>query len=224
MVLYDFSIFKAMLEVDYKALHKHDWDNFVVLTGEEGVGKSRLSLWALEIWLNLKYGSFQADDFYKYVGIKVSEYARVLQSVKKGDINICDEAGDVFSGKHALSKLVKKIEDTYTVVRGDNLLTIWSLPTFFMLTPYFRNWRIRSIWYIQKRGLCHVYHKPKRLLLSQTNENTEIKDYFAVPPLFSFVYPDYKGVFLEPYLKMKGAKMQNVRDGFLKIAQEYDDD
>jgi len=224
MVTFDFAIFKAMLEVDFEALNFHDWDNFVVLCGEEGTGKTHLSLHALEIWLTLKYGSFTAEDIYKYDGVKLSEYAKVLANVKKGDMNICDEAGDIFTGKHANTKIVKKIEDTYTVIRGDNLFTVWNLPTFFILTPYFRNWRIRSIWYVEKRGICHVYHKPKRLKLSEMNESKEFKDYFIEKPLFSFVYPKYEGVFLENYMKMKNNKMRTVRADFERVVTDWESD
>lgn len=224
MVTYSFEIFKAMLEVDFYALHNCFWDNMVCLSGEEGTGKSMLSLWALEIWLTLKYGGFVADDIYKYDGVKLSEYAKVLANVKSGDMAIADETGDVFNSKNANNRVVKKIEQIYTVIRGDFLFSIWNIPTFFLLTPYFRSWRIRSVWYVEKRGLCHVYHKPKRLKLSEMNEGKELKDYFLEKPLFSFVFPDYKGVFLEPYMKMKQNKMKGVRGEFQKVVGDWESD
>lgn len=224
MVTYSFEIFKAMLEVDYEALTKFEYDSFICISGEEGSGKSMLSLWALEIWLNLKYGKFEQNDFYKYFGVKLSEYARVLATVKKFDINVCDESSDIFGGKHSNTKIVRKIEDTYTVIRGDSLMTIWNIPSFFLLSPYFRNWRIRCVWYVEKRGLCHVYHKPKRMKLSEMNESKDMKDYFLEKPLFSFVFPKYNGIFLEPYLKMKNKKMESVRVNFEKAVTEWEED
>ena len=223
-MLYDHSILPEILKVDYVALKKYQWDNFVCVTGNEGVGKTHLSLWLIHLWIQIHHKQKPvADDIYKYMGVTLKEYAKVLNAVKKYDINVCDEAGDIFTGKNASSKIVKEMEQTYSVVRSENLFTIWNVPTFFILTPYFRNWRVKSLFYVEKRGLAHFYHKPKRLKLSELNENNSIKDYFAEKPLFSFIFPEYKGVMLENYLKMKNKKTQNVRKKFLDIAMAYDE-
>jgi len=212
-MIYDKTILPEILKVDYKALHNHDWDNFICISGGEGSGKTKLSLWITHIWIKLKFKREPIEeDCKKYIGVSLKEYATVLNNLEgKGNINVCDEAGDVFTGKNSGSKIVKKMEETYSVIRGDNLFTIWNVPTFFVLSPYFRNWRIRSLIYVERRGFAHFYHKPKRLKLSELNSEKNVKDYFLEPPLFSFTFPDYTGVLLKPYLEMKNKKMQNCR-------------
>ena len=216
-----------MLRADYDALTRQDWDNVVCLSADEGVGKSLLTLHALEIWLEFRGINDKKLDYddakkilNRFMGIKFIDWCLVLKGLDHADMNIYDEAGDSLTGKHATAKTSRLVEDSYTVIRGLNLMSIFVLPSIFDLAPFFRKRRVRTLWHLSKRGLCHVWHKPKRLKLMQLNEARPIKDYMLEPPLFSFEVPKYEGIFLKPYKEMKDNKMYEVLDDMYKQAKK----
>jgi hypothetical protein len=215
-----------MLKVDFYEIVKHDYDNLIVLCGKEGKGKSTLGLWAIEIWLKmiLKLPNYE-QKFKTSMGVKPIEWATLLEEISekgiRGYINNFDEAGDVISGKHSSQKFVTSIEDAWKVIRGLNLETIITTPSIFILSPYIRNHRIRTCWYVEKRGICHVFYGNRLTELISLNENKEQKNMLAVEPNFSFKFPKYTGVFLKEYLAMKNSKMNQVLAGLKNAAVEH---
>jgi hypothetical protein len=140
----------------------------------------------------------------------------------KGSINDFDEAGDVISGKHSVTKFVTSMEDTWKVIRGLNCQTIITSPSLFILSPYIRNHRVRTCWYVEKRGVCHVFYGERLIDLIALNENKERKNMLIIEPNFTFHFPKYTGVFLKEYLDMKNDKMFNVLTKMNQEAIDYE--
>lgn len=224
MTKYTFDIFKEMLKVDHKQLTKNDEDCVVLLVGREGKGKSMLSLHAIEHWFDICRIEKTPENFNKTMGVKLNHWAWIMKYIGdkqlKASINAFDEAGDVLSGKHSTNKIVTAVEDSYKVIRGLNLMSIFTSPDLFTLSPYLRYHRVRVCWWVETRGLCHVFHGNTLKQLMSKNENKAYKDMRAVKPDFSFKFPDYKGVFLERYREMKGEKMQNVLGGLYDVVSK----
>jgi hypothetical protein len=226
MTTYTFNILKDIMKTDYDMLKYRDEDNVSVLTGREGKGKSRLSLHQIEIWFDIAGIEKTPTNFKKAMGVRFIQWAKIMsynaQIQNKCFINVFDEAGDVLSGKHANNRAVRCVEDSYKVIRGLNALSIITTPSLFILSPYFRYHRVRVLYYVEKRGLCHVYFDENLFKLQAMNENRDFKDMSLIEPNFSFVYPDYKGVFLETYLKMKESKMFEVLKNMRSEAERFD--
>src|SRR6056297_1230229 len=142
MTKYTFNIFKEILKVDNHFLKNKDEDNLVVLTGKEGKGKSRLGLWAIDHWFEINNIPKTSDNFKRAMGVKLIQWTKLLkvnaENKIHGYINNFDEAGDVLSGKHAGSKIVRAVEDAYKVIRGLNSESIITTPSLFVLSPYIR--------------------------------------------------------------------------------------
>lgn len=212
---YDINIFYDMLRVDFYEIKSRDYDSLVVCCGKEGEGKSRLVLLAIEFWLKeiMKYKDWDKR-LKEAMGVKPLEWAMLLEKISlnrtHGAINCFDEAGDVISGKHSSTKFITTIEDTWKVIRGLNSETIINSPSLFILSPYIRNHRVRSVWYVERRGHCHVFYGERLRELIALNESKELKNMLAVEPNFSFIYPNYDGVFLPEYLEMKHNKMYQI--------------
>jgi hypothetical protein len=227
MVKYSFNIMKELLKQDSFFLKNKDEDNLLVLTGKEGKGKSRLGLWAIDTWFEIHNIPKTEENFKDAMGVKLTEWTEILcknsTNKKHCSINDFDEAGDVLSGKHANNKVVRAVEDAYKVIRGMNMLSILTTPSLFVLSPYLRYHRVKVVWWVEKRGLCHVFFGKNLYLLMSHNEKTDFKDMSAVEPNFSFIYPDYKGVFLKPYLRMKDNKMYEILGDLHFIATNNDD-
>ena len=224
MTKYTFNIFKEILKVDNHFLKNKDEDNLVGLTGKEGKGKSRLGLWAIDHWFEINNIPKTSDNFKRAMGVKLIQWTKLLkvnaENKIHGYINNFDEAGDVLSGKHAGSKIVRAVEDAYKVIRGLNSESIITTPSLFVLSPYIRYHRVRVVWYVKKRGHCDVFFGKNLYDLMSYNERRDYKDMEAVEPNFSFEYPDYKGVFLKPYLEMKDEKMYQVLEDLHDVATE----
>jgi len=224
MTLYDFSIFKEMLKVDHHMLTKKDEDNLIVLCGKEGKGKSRLGLWAIDHWFDICKIEKTEENFKNAMGVTATQWSNIMKRIGKnrlhGSINDFDEAGDVLSGKHSSGKVVRSIEDAYKVIRGLNLESVITSPDLFILSPYIRNWRVKVVWFVSERGICHIYYGKTLKKLISHNENKEYKDMFVVPSDISFVIPLYDGAFLKPYLEMKHKKMYDVLDNLNSVVVE----
>ena len=214
MKIYPFSVYEELLKIDYDNLKNKDWDCLSVCCGHEGIGKSKLTLFAIELWFKIKNIPLTEENFKKAMGVKLSEWSMILRTIGKyrlhTAINVFDEAGDVLSGKHANNKVVRAIEDSLKVIRGLNLMTILVTPSLFILSPYIRNWRVRVVYYVSKRGVCNVYFGKTLQKLIAENENSSFPNMFCVNPDICFKVPLYEGVFLKPYVKMKNAKMYEV--------------
>lgn len=229
MKILPFSTMKEILEIDYDNLKNNDWDNFVIICGYEGRGKSNITLHAIEEWIRITENREPEEaDIYKYMGIKGSHWAKIRMQFAKEKrhciMNIFDEAGDVLDSKAATSKIVRIAENDAKVTRGMNWWSGMNVPSFFAggLTPYFRMHRVRSVWYIPVRGICYVYWGETKNRLVALNENSSYKTMDIVRPNFAFEFPKYNGVFKTKYLELKENKMYDVSEKTYQVFLEHD--
>jgi hypothetical protein len=215
---FSFNILSEILKADYAKIRSKDIDNLICLIGAEGSGKSRLGLHIINIWFELSGIEKTEENFKLAMGVSVSEWGNILgyigENEKHYSINNFDEAGDILSGKQANTKLVREMENCWKVIRGLNLFTIITAPSIFLLTPYIRDWRVRTVYRVKERGICYIYTGKTLKKLICENESSTYKDYDSVKPNFAFQFPDYAGVFLKPYLEMKNKKMNSVLQKF----------
>lgn len=190
--------------------HQKDWDTVLVITGKNRKGKTNLGLWLLHLWIEKKYGEVLPEHAEKYIGIDISRFSRVLEKAKKMDCVMDDEAGDI-SSRGSMTKSNRLLTQNYQIIAGENLLTILILPEIWYLDPYFRKDRIKHIFYVYERGRTAFWEENSKDKIIDINQNYDRKNMFVVYPDFFETFPKYKGPLLEPYLKMKGEKMKNVR-------------
>lgn len=229
MKLLPFSALREVLEIDYDNLKNNDWDNYVIICGYEGRGKSSLTLHAIEEWIRISENREPVEeDINKYMGVKGSHWARIRRDFAKAQkhqiMNIFDEAGDVLDSKSAITKIVRITENDAKVTRGMNWWTGMNVPSFFAggLTPYFRMHRVRCVWYIPFRGVCCVYYGETKNKLVAINENSSYKSMDTVRPDFMFEFPDYEGVFKKRYKELKQNKMYDVSEKTYEVYVEHD--
>ena len=211
-----------ILKIIFHKLVDEDEDGVYVIVGREGVGKSRLLLYILHIYIYIKYGKVSVKDI-KYVGLTPVQWTKALKNCKKGDPNAYDEAGEYLNAKESQKVFVRMVEKTYQVVRGENLLTFLVLPDLYILPPYFRYHRIRGLFFVYKRGRFRFWNKDRLQKLMVHNDKKD-------PPyrrwnifqLFTSSYPDYKGKLLKPYLELKSKKMTNSRELLHNYAKELE--
>lgn len=200
---------KRVLDIQFNALHKRAWDNVLVLTGDEGTGKSNLALHILEHWLNKKYG-YVIKDHSKYINLDIGKWSDSFAECNKGDMNILDESGDL-SNKRTMSKLNFAIARAYQIIRGDNINSVFVLPSVFDLDAYFAKRRAKGLVYVYKRGKFAYWSKHRLRQLIELNSGYPSKNIWRVRPTFFDTFPIYRGILLKEYEQKKEEYMKDTR-------------
>ena len=105
---------------------------------------------------------------------------------------------------------------TYQIIRADNIFTVLILPDIWYIDSYFRNTRIKGLFYVTKRGRVAFWGGNKLRKMLELNQQRQIKKYFVVQPNFTDKYPIYKGVMAEEYKKLKEKKTTEARKKILE--------
>lgn len=200
----------SALEVHHKQVVNKDYDAVLLLTGDEGKGKSHLALHILEWWYNQLYNEVKIEDV-KHINLDMQQFAEDLKNLKRFEATVYDEAGDI-SNKRTMSKMNVLLSQAYQVIRGDNLLTILVLPSVFDLDGFFTKRRARGLIHVTKRGDMRYYSQRRLRKIVSLNQNRILKTLNVVAPTFVDTFPKYKGVLFDPYMDKKKEKMKTVRD------------
>lgn len=201
---------QTVLDVVFDKVTKEDWDNVLVLGGDEGIGKSNLGLHISDYWNTKLYGSIKPV-LIKNVCLSLDQFLLAFKDLKQFELIIYDEAGEL-SSLRMMTKFNFAITQAYEVVRGQNLFTILILPDVFYLNPFFSNRRARGYIHVYKRGRFAYWDKKRLRALIEKNKHFKRRSVWRVPPLFYDTFPKYKGVLKEPYLEKKTEKMNKIRD------------
>lgn len=200
---------KAYLDIVFKKVTKHHWDNVIALVGDEGTGKSNLALHIVDYWYNKLNGECVKEDI-KHMCLTGGEFVADLKDCKKYECTVFDEAGEL-TNRRAMAKFNVSIMKAYQIIRGDNLFTVLVLPDLFDLDPFFVKRRCKGLFQVVKRGRAKFWSKDRLRRLVARNIDRRVKSYYAVKPTFHCCFPIYKGILKEGYDAKKTAKMQEVR-------------
>lgn len=179
-----------------KAKQKLNHDSVFVIVGRERVGKSTLMMHCVD-YLGGDISSISLDKL---------GFVKALYNAKEKGVVVLDEAGDTLFSRDALNSFNKDIVKTYSVIGGQRLITFLVLPDFFMLDRYFREHRVRALFFVFKRGRYSVYcpHEIKSIIL----KGDKYIPRKAV--VYADSFPDYKGRLLDDYLKLKKQKIDTT--------------
>ena len=208
------------LELVFDKLTKKDWDNLIVITGDEGISKSNLLLHMTDWWYVKLKGKCVEEDI-KHICINREQFLLDLKDCKKYEMTGYDEA-DLIS-RRTMDTFNVTLMKTYQVIRGDNLFTILIIPSVFDLDTFFRNRRVRGMFYVFKRGRCAFWSKNRLRKMLALNEKSAIKNMWRVRPTFFDTFPKYKGVLAELYKKKKDENMKGIRQKMYDDLQTKDD-
>lgn len=201
---------KTVLDVVFQKVTKDDWDNVLIIGGDEGIGKTTLGLHIFEYWYSLlKYEL--SPRLIEKVALSLPQFLKAFKGLKRYELEVYDEAGEL-SSLRMMNKFNYAITKAYEVVRGENLFTILILPDVFYLNPFFSTRRARGYIHVYSRGRFAYWNKGKLRDLIEKNKLFKKKSVWRIPPLFYDTFPKYEGFLKEAYLKKKKEKMSNVRD------------
>lgn len=227
-----------------------NYDYFIVISGEEGVGKSRgLFLNIADHWYTKILGQPLDKDCY---GVDFKDFINSLKDGKPLDFRGLDEAGDTLDSQDYANRMNKILYQTFTIVRERRYFTCIVLPSLFDLNSRFRKRRVRLLLHAKQRidNKCRVkkcatsfvgskcpkcggtnfkrgyviydcWGKKKIQRILEINSRRYIKSlYCGVSPTFTGTVAEYKGGLLERYNKLKVKKVEDAFKGLDVEVQE----
>ncbi len=161
-IFYIDDIIKEELKEVKRVVREKDRDYVLVIDGEEGSGKSVLSMQIgkfLDKRLSLNNVCFNSDQF-----------VNLIKTAPRFSCIILDEAYSSANSRATLTEVNRSLVALATEMRQRNLFVIIVLPTFFDLDKYFALWRSRCLLHVYfddegNRGRYIIFPKTEKKLL-----------------------------------------------------------
>lgn len=181
-----------------EGVKKKDRDNFFLVDGSEGSGKSVLALQLA------KYVDPTFD--LSRVCFTPEEFEHAIRHAENGQAVLFDEAFRGLSSRAALSAVNKLLVTLMMECRQKNLFVFLVLPTFFLLDKYAALFR--------SKGLFHVYEKNgRRGQWVFFNKQKKKMIYFKGKAYYEYIgaKSSFRGRFLDQYTVDEKAYRQKKR-------------
>lgn len=199
----------TLLQNVYEHL-KLSYDFVLIITGDTGTGKSMLSLHIIELWYRVILGKEITPEHIKQINTDYKKWVVNFRDLEPYDINIYDEGATALDSKDAMNRLSKDLSKLFNVFRSKRFFTVIVLPSYFNLNKYFRENRLRSLMWVDKRGHYRFISKVGVKYLNAYNERTPFKNMNRGRPFFTGNFKDYNGILREPYEAMKDSGVDEI--------------
>ena len=187
------------------------FDMVLVIAGDTGTGKSHFGMQLIETWQKVLGRDFDPS-LIERINVDKEKWLKKFKELDRYDANLFDEGAAGLGSKQSLEKFGKTLEMLFQVIRYKGYFTIIIVPNFFRLNKFFREDRLRGLFYIHKRGKYKYYSRDRVVTLCQKNSRLYVKNMSLVAPLFTGKFPEYKGRLLDAYEDMKDEGVQKILD------------
>lgn len=205
---------KGTFRVLDKAIHSRmkEKDAIFLYCGEEGSGKSNLMLTNID-YIDEKTNS---NTRIEHITRTLKELAVVLRMCKDEEQIALDEGSELASDNQYES-IVKGIKKAFTVMRQKRLIVHICFTNPNRIHTYFREDRVKGIFFIKKQGLIYFYTRKRFQSIMNNIKKYEsgiksIATFTNHAPSLIDTFPKYKGKLLEAYLKRKKENIQQILD------------
>lgn len=212
--------------INIKHMLDREWDNFIVIAGHTGTGKSIFMLQLIDAWYKVILDSDVDKGLINNITGDIIKWCENLTTLKDYDMNVYDEGLLSMDSKDHMTKTQKEVKKIFNTVRSSKkLFNVIVVQDWFSLTKYFREHRASTLIWIDKRGHYKMYTKHGLKFLNGFNERKSIKSMSLAYPYHQSPFPDYKGILRKPYydyineLKIKEMQQSiNLIKGTTKVA------
>ena len=133
---------------------RHNFDAVVIISGDEGLGKSSLALRMAEVL----DPTFQVGR----ICYTSKDVLSRFRDTEKGRVIIYDEAARSLLGANSNTPEAKSLAMALMLVREKGLITILNIPRIRELAPSMRARRATLWFYIPQRGIARVHERVSR--------------------------------------------------------------
>jgi len=167
-----------------------DYDQFIIIVGKEGVGKSTLALILGGLVIDARNKKLNRNDIFdvrKSVYFNLQKLEEdVFSDSQKGDVRIVDE-GAITGGykRQAMTKDNKSLNETLMTCRSKNQIIIFLIPSINELDRGLRR-RASAIIRVVDRGRAWVYHeKESNRMIYWNTKYKRIKFKYGTKPFLN---------------------------------------
>jgi len=122
----------------------NDYDNWTIVAGKEGYGKSTLGI---------NFCKWVTPDFdNSKVVISAQQFNEVFRQAKRGDSILLDEGGALLFSRDAMTSDSKFMIKSAMIARAKNVNLVVCIPNFYIIDSYIRDHRVDFLFQITKRG------------------------------------------------------------------------
>lgn len=206
---------------NYKKI-RNDFDNFTVIIGGTGIGKSVLSLL---ISANTSPSFRLLNIAYHYKSLAIG-----LKDRQKYDTYLLDEGALILHSADRTDEAMK-LEKLGTIMRQFNLNIIINLPDLLLLRRYFRDMRINTLIWVKSRGKYRAYSgKAIKIILHYYRlyhgdmEKIKIPDGTFWDGYFNNLYPEINDITEVSYRKLKEENADEfINDMYQSVMDKEED-
>ncbi|QLJ53504.1 MAG: hypothetical protein Sv326_1329 (plasmid) [Candidatus Fermentimicrarchaeum limneticum] len=218
-------LIKNVYEGASNFLMQNNTDWIDINCGDERAGKTTLSF----IKCKLANPNFSIDD----VTLGLDEFIKRLDTAPRGSAVLCDEGGDAFLSRLALSRPRVKVLQQFMKIGEKNYFICINISDIGLLEKYLKNHRLRTLTKVKTRykngvltrGICEFYTKKQAKRIRKTVEGNikfpkpvDVDIFQAFPendPLW-IAYKQKKNA----YLKIK-EKEREAEDIVIEVMKPY---
>lgn len=196
----------------YKNLQT-DSDNFTVIVGVEGTGKSTFGI---------NFCSTVSPSFStKYICYEPEDFGKALEFADKGDSILMDEGMLFLFTRDALRGSSVNVLKIISIMRQKNVHLCICVPNWFTIDTYIREHRVSVLFNILSRGTYKLITKEgiKKINLDGKrfkNINTKLKSGTFFHGKFYNYFPDQNDLNIDSYRQLK-------KDNFDKVVRDFNE-
>lgn len=187
----------------------------ICICGDEGLGKTHFVLHLYELWYRVILQRKVTEEDVKNIHVGRMGWLENFKNIGPFEMNVNDEGADGIASKESIKRFGRDLEKLYKVFRKKRFFSPILLPEFFDLPKYFRR-RVRMVIEIDREGHFKVFSKEGVKWLNALNRNREPKSMNVARPFYQGVFPEYKGVMLEPYIELSNAGVDSILDEIIE--------
>lgn len=205
---------RYLFSVAYSKQHsKEELDSIFIVSGEEGSGKSTFILKGSEILEEISGEQISIE----YITRNLKEMIKYLKVTPKKGFIALDE-GVELSSDNQWDPMVRATKRAFTIMRQKALICLIAFVNPFRLYTYFREDRLKGLFFITKRKYIYYFTRTKfqDIMRTMKKEGRGVKSVgdfiklYGNKATFTDTFTDYNGHLLKEYKKRKDENIDEV--------------
>ena len=203
MILKDKNIVSNM-KIIKKVINEIDYDWVHVICGGEGEGKSTLEI---EMCSDIDPYFSRSMNLVSSLSHLKKAYRKIADSGRTGCAIAVDEGALLLLARNSMTAENKLTCNLLRGCRGYNPFIVICIPDFPSLDPYVRDFRVKSLSRVVKRGWAWFYSKKRISQMMDKYKHSSKKKFKWIEPNFKHYFPDLPENLKKRYIELKRKQM-----------------
>jgi len=224
-----------LLKYFYERISKYDDDRVILVSGQEGAGKSTFTKHLFDIWFTKILKKKQSDDLLRFFTFGKEDWSLALREISYNKLKYymlaSDEGVNLLYFRDSTSKSSKVIKKSFNQIRALNICHLLLIPRFWEIDEEILKSRVKGLWYIHRwkgnrvasfYSVRSLHQLISEIQYSVKNKTSSKQKSFSVldmnaEPLMRVRFGDYKGWVNNKYMKNKDEIIKKSVDDLIAI-------